>query len=72
MEAMKLITDITRIKIAESESMKKLYSIMAWCKGKLNRIADWFNNTDAAITMLKQEAIAAKISDMVFPSFCHL
>ena len=64
MEAMKLITDMARIKIAESESIKKLYLIMAWYKRKLKRMAEWLNNTDVAIAMLKQEAMAAKISDM--------
>jgi hypothetical protein len=34
MEAIKLITDMARIKIAESESIKKLYLIMAWYKRK--------------------------------------
>jgi hypothetical protein len=63
MEAIKLITDMARIKIAESESIKKLYLIMAWYKRNWNRMAEWLDNTDMAIAMLTQEARAAKISD---------
>ncbi|GJQ48864.1 MAG: hypothetical protein HKUEN01_12500 [Candidatus Kuenenia stuttgartiensis] len=58
------MTDMTSIKNEDRGSNKKLYLIMAWYIKKSKCIIRPLVNTEIDRTMLKQEAIAAQISEI--------